>query len=564
MNMDNFKSYEFTFLYLINKCILLFKYIDNNYQKDILHDIKIFINKLQNIFSTIDFKNNTDKKNKILEVLINYFEKIIDNKIYILINNVNKNVIISEVEKNALLLCENYEKKNINKKNCEVNNHHDNMKKFDANINVLPDILPNNISSNILPSSNNDLTILEKKINIKIKLIFDEIETNIKSSLKNYFEHTQHIEYDLDKKFNNKIDNNNIFIENKVKDILKEVLNTTNLNNLTNTNELIKNQINDIYFYINNSIKDNIASEIEYKIKILGDIFNNNIHEIFNKLDKKIMDNEGELFKMLENKINNSNFNKHNFNIIFDKDNNEIKLFYCNDIITSAKINIKGLIGPKGPPGNKGDNGITPIIRKIQFIENDKLKFIFQEGNNIYEVISDNSVPLGPKGDQGIRGEPGKSTLDLKWNQENVMRIDEDNKDSIIFLKSLCIGDKSHCLNNNSFALGGALCYKNDSFGIGSNSKTLDSESIALFGTCIGKKSFSYRADNVDENTIEFGKKERSNYNINSFNIVSKEINLDCDVLKIKTNKYENNKLKDLEDKIISLEKKIVDIYKKI
>ena len=66
MNMDNFKSYEFTFLYLINKCILLFKYIDNNYQKDILHDIKNFINKLQEIFSTIDFKNNIDKKNKIL------------------------------------------------------------------------------------------------------------------------------------------------------------------------------------------------------------------------------------------------------------------------------------------------------------------------------------------------------------------------------------------------------------------------------------------------------------------------------------------------------------------
>ena len=31
--MDNSKSYEFTFLYLVNKCILLFKYIDIKYQK---------------------------------------------------------------------------------------------------------------------------------------------------------------------------------------------------------------------------------------------------------------------------------------------------------------------------------------------------------------------------------------------------------------------------------------------------------------------------------------------------------------------------------------------------
>ena len=42
--MDNYKSYEFTFLYLINKCILLFKYIDTIYQKEILNDIKKFIN----------------------------------------------------------------------------------------------------------------------------------------------------------------------------------------------------------------------------------------------------------------------------------------------------------------------------------------------------------------------------------------------------------------------------------------------------------------------------------------------------------------------------------------
>jgi hypothetical protein len=66
--MDNYKSYEFTFLYLINKCILLFKYIDNIYQKEILYDIKIFINKLQELFSKADFKNNEDKKNKILEM----------------------------------------------------------------------------------------------------------------------------------------------------------------------------------------------------------------------------------------------------------------------------------------------------------------------------------------------------------------------------------------------------------------------------------------------------------------------------------------------------------------
>ena len=45
---------------------------------------------------------------------------------------------------------------------------------------------------------------------------------------------------------------------------------------------------------------------------------------------------------------------------------------------------------------------------------------------------------------------------------------------------------------------------------------------------------------------------------------MSKEIIFDCDTFKIKTNKYENNKIKDLEDRIVFLEKKIVEIYKKI
>ena len=561
MDSDNYKSYEFTFLYLINKCILLFKYIDNEYQKEILNDIKLFINKIQDFFLKIDFKTNEEKKNKILDLLIDYFETIIDKKIYDLIIDDNKEAIIQEAEKSAFLLCENYEKKNNGKK---ILQPEDNIKKVlqpeDHNIKKI--LLTEDNSKKTLNNpdyNNNDLILLEKKINAKIKLIFNDIENNIKTSLKDYFQYTQNIEYDLDKKFNSKIDN-------KVKEILNHVL-SNNLNEVKiydQITELVNERITDLKSTFDSTIKDNINNEIDYKIRLLGNIFNENIEKIFNNLNKKIVDNEEDLVKIFEDKINNSNFNKNRFNILYEKDNNEIKLYYCNDLITSTKINIKGLIGPKGPQGNKGDNGDTPIIRKIQFTDNNKLKFIVQESANIYEVISDQQIPLGPKGNDGPRGEPGKSMMDLKWNQDNVMRIDEDNKESVIFLKSLCVGDKSHCLKDNSLSIAGAKCYQNNSIGIGSSSKTLDSESIALFGTCIGKRSFSYRADNVDENCIEFGKKDKLNYNINSFNINSKEINLDCDSIKIKTNKYENNKLKDLEDRIILIEKKLIEIYKKI
>jgi hypothetical protein len=63
---------------------------------------------------------------------------------------------------------------------------------------------------------------------------------------------------------------------------------------------------------------------------------------------------------------------------------------------------------------------------------------------------------------------------------------------------------------------------------------------------------------------VQFGKKEKNSYNINSFDIISKEINIDCDIFKIRANKYENNKFKELEEKIITIEKKLMEIFKKI
>jgi hypothetical protein len=579
MNMDNFKSYQFTFLYLMNKCLLLFKYIDTFYQKEILNEIKVFINKLQEIFAKSDFKNNIEKKNKIFELLIDYFKIIINKKIYNLINSANKAEIIASVEKSAMLLCNttnndtdkllnnfiNSNLKDIYPKDREypttdynlIDSIHSNFKETHTkDREKLQDQNPKN-------KRNDDLLILETKINNKIKLIFNEIENNIKRSLKEYTNYTQYVEYDLDKKFNEKIED----IQSKLKDILNDNnrINDGKISN--NIDILLKDQINDIYKFIDNKIldiKDNNTKDIEYKIKLLGNIFNENLQKVFANIDNRFIDNEQELIRIIENKINNSNFNKNNFNIIFDKELNEIKLLYCDEVVTSTKINIKGLIGPKGPPGNKGDKGETPIIRKISITPENKMKFIFQEGNNIYEIVTDDKLPTGPQGIQGIKGEPGKSILDLKWNQDNVMRIDNENSDSLIFLKSLCIGENSHCLKNNSFSIGGAICYQNDSIGVGPNSKTLDSESIAFYGTCIGKKAFSYRADNVDENTVEFGKKEKNSYNINSFNLNSKEINLDCDILKIKTNKYENSKFKELEEKYIYLEKKVLELYKKI
>ena len=615
MEMDEKKTPQFQFLLLINKCILLFEYVDIHYQQEILNNIKIFIKNLEELFSKKKFDNKIEKKNKILDVLITYFEKLIYEEIVQIINSDNKDSLYRDIENRALLICTKKEKiidkqKNIEeeyKKKFELNNidykeknkEEEHLTELSKNKLVSYDNYSEKGSGGKIIKS--DLIELEKRINNKIKNVFSDIENNIKSSLKDYISYTESVEYDLDKKFNIKIENiiknNNIQLENKIKEIIKNEKHDSNDNLYENINNVIKFHINDVYKYLNENLinnnkkeyeKDNnidtnifykkileiekntnlkiesVNDDVENKIKLLGNIINNNIKSIFNNLNNTIIQNEEDILKLIEEKINVQTFNKNNFDLEFDKEQNEIRFFYCNELITSTKLNIKGLIGPKGPPGSLGEKGDTPIFRKISFDENNKLKFIIQDSTNIYEIISEEPIPHGPQGIPGERGEPGRSIMDLRWEQDNVMRIDEENKDSLIFLKSLCIGEKSHCLKNNSIAIGGGVCYQNNSMAIGQNSKTLDSESIALYGSSIGKKSFVYRADNVDENTFQIGKKEKSGYNINSVNINSKEINLECDTFNLKTNKYENNKFKELEERIISIEKKLIDIFRKI
>jgi hypothetical protein len=208
MNMDNYKSYEFTFLYLINKCILLFKYIENTEQKNILNEIKNFISKLQEIFSTNEYTNSIDKKNKILEILIDYFEKLINERIYDLINDEKKDDIISNIEHIAFTICEKKEcKEKINSIDNQVNTvSKEKINVIETQIKTIPkeNISPIDNKSKILPkeinTDNQAKTFIEfeKKINNKIITLFNEIENNIKTSLKKYIEHTQFVEYDLD------------------------------------------------------------------------------------------------------------------------------------------------------------------------------------------------------------------------------------------------------------------------------------------------------------------------------------------------------------------------------
>ena len=576
--MDSKKSNEYNFIFLMNKCILLYNYIDIYYQKDILNDIKSFINKLTDIVSLKKFHSIEDKKNNILIILNKYLNKIIEDKMFHLFEETHTEEIFYDIEKKAIKITTEKIKQN------EIENKYILDKKINEQIKKSETIIKDGIKDTIVMDNNqiNELKEIhkthlinfEKRVDNKIKIIFNEIENNIKLSLKDYIEHTIKVENELDNKVEIKMQSYKKMIENKMKDFIDNLFENTDLNNKINNK--VNVEINEIYKYVeniflnlsnnvDNKIVESLNNQIDIKVRLLTNLFNTQFEDVINVISSKVNNNNTDIYSFLQDKVNDIeyNLNQNKYSLLFDKNDNIIRLMNGNEEISNTKINIKGLIGPKGPVGNQGEKGESPIIRKIGFTNDKKIKFIIQDSENIYEILSETEMPIGPQGIQGERGLPGKTFLELNWNQNHVMRIDENTNNSLIIMKSLSIGENGHCLKENSISVGNSVCYNNNSFAIGNNSKTLDNNSMALFGTTIGKNAFSYRADNVDENNVAWGKSEMGDYNIQNYFISSKEINLDCDILNIKGNKVNISKIKELEDRIISLEKKYNELIKK-
>jgi hypothetical protein len=610
---------EYNFLFLMNKCVLLFNYIDIYYQKEVLTDIKYFIKRLCDIYETKKFNSVHDKKHSVLNVLNKYLTKIIDEKIIFLVDNQDDN-FITTINNSVLKTCnEIYKKKEIEEKYNINKTSNDNLndklnykisEKLSNTENIIKEGIKEEIKQNMTVKNDETLLIpenqkkylneFEKKIDNKIKNIFIDIENNIKLSLKDYIEYTIHIKNDVDRKNDLQIKSLNTLVDNKLSKVLENLFEDEDLNKRIINN--VKTEMNDLYKYIddifinvdekmNNFEKvldennKKINTTISNTIEIINNNINNNTHKNIDDINSNIeginsrVNNLSNSFNVqLENVLKNIcnlfieknndlynriNSEKNNYQIVFDKNDNIVKLMYNEEEVSSTKINIKGLMGPKGQQGNQGDKGDTPIIKDISLTDDNKIKFVIYDGNNIYEVVSNNTIPLGPQGIQGERGPAGKTYVDLNWKQESVMRLDEDNNNNLVILKSLSIGERSHCLKENSIAVGGSQCYKENSFSLGYNSKTLDNNSIALYGSTIGNNAFAYRADNVDENSIVFGKNEKGIYNIDKINLNSREINLDCDVLNIKAKNMYISKIKELEEKIISMDKKINDLIKK-
>jgi len=564
--MQVIENNEMNFVFKINKITNILNHIDMYYQKEILQDIKRYNMKITNTLNSKSMNENEKKK-----ILYNYLNKFLDNIIneqleYLLdtYQKDNKDKIMIDSEKKAY--------KSINVTNI------DNLSK---NVDNSMNNIKNNFYKNVTLENNEKVNQL---LNEKINSFFNQIKSELINNMQHLINKKIETEYNENTAFSN-------YIQKKVKEFLKIFLKDDHVYN--DIVEQTNNEINNIYdifnkFKINhenielllqkyiennennlqnleNKVVHKINNNLENKIITLTNIFNESMKNCFDNINKQNI-NEQNIIRSIENKIlTNNNFSKNNFEIKFNKENGEIELYYFNDLITSTKLHIKGLIGPKGPQGLKGDKGEITIIRNIEINDNGTLKFILQNETSIYEIDTENKLPQGQRGEKGNTGEkgdPGDVNIHLKWNQDNVMKMNKENFNNLICLKSLSIGENSHCLTNDSMSIGDSICYKDNSISLGKNAKALNSNSIAFFGNTLGKNSFSYCAEDVDENCVNFGTKAHNKYNIENISLKAKEIILDCDELILNDNNFKNNKIIELEERINYLTKEINNLKK--
>ncbi len=402
--------------------------------------------------------------------------------------------------------------------------------------------------------------LIQEKIATNMKGQFEQLYSHLNDSFQETMRNVNKIEDLLNERMSERVDDYIKEINNKLKDNFQLII-EKNKEWKSWKDEFVLKYQND-FNKSQENIHNDLSRELENKLNLLSSLFQTNLNEYFEKITKKINEHQQEFINTYSNQSslttsNNSlSLNPDLFNLLhlqFSKDENEIQLCHKNKVISSIKLNVKGMIGPKGPQGVQGK---APKIKSIKVNNDLKIVFTIEGDNGDYDLISNEKIPQGPPGPKGEKGEHGVVYNDLKFDNENVIRIDPENNNQVILLKSMSIGDKSHCLQDNSLAIGGATCYKQESISIGRMSKTCENQSIALYGTTTGRNAFAYRATNVDDNQVKFGNTKND---INLYEINSKKILLNSEQIEI----IGKIKIQHYEDKINELERKIQLIQSK-
>lgn len=655
--MEN--SIETNFVLFIHKTLLSFSYLERNQQRFILRDLQQFIYRLTQLFKNSSTPTSLDgtrpfgasmhrdeRRLKIIEILVKYLQKLHKDQISHLISCDNKDELLKQIERDAY----SHTMKHVNSKETKTTSiHHQNNEKrvqfedlkekknemeiieepfenetevIDSDEDSFDDIYTHPISQQ--PS----FIELDEKVDVELRKLEEKMVQKViemKRSITN-------LDGELDRKMEIRIKSNFIEIENQIKKCIRDSLTqlykiegeTVDKMNgtISETKEYfekwiqqkftdeMKHHFDELYQYMNSSFQDSMKSlqKMEGTIsermdgrmeEIIQDIYEKlkenfrmmmeknremsdwreeweksqmkhkedmgrnmqrDFEEKLQKLSNLFQTNFSEIIQQIqEDKLKNSKtVDFGTFHLNYLPQDHQIQLLHNQDIISTVKLNVKGMIGPKGPPGQVGK---SPKIKNIRFTHDGRVKFLIESdpetGIEEYEVESNERVPSGPQGPKGEKGEPGNIYTEMKLNEKSVLRVDHENLNHLVVMKSLCVGEDSHCLQDKSLAIGGGVSMRSESFSLGKGSKTSDYQSIALYGTTHGKNAFSYRAQGVNDNEVRFGQEKGD---IEKFEVKTRRFVIDADEIELKGKIV----IQSLETKIQNLEKKIQDLQKRL
>ncbi len=608
---SNLNEIKKDFSYLLNKCSMLYIHLDKNTKKNVLYNIKDFIFKLQETFqqnNELKSLHGENKKEKVLSILIPYLDKLTTNFMieHISIDENKKEFLIKEIDISSLsyarkLINESeinkqnesqINKQNetqINKQNetqikqnkSEINKQNESqIKQNESDTEILKDDIKkkyfneqiNKVTHKITNHIDDKMISLHEELNIFFKTKFDLLNEENKNILENtnkdLHKHIHNIENNLkeniQEQFENHKNESSSYLTYISQKIYQEIEKYSSSYLDSNYNK-IRDEIRDKIMY---ELENQIKSEIYSKIDKLTHILNKNLEtslknstHLSNEEIKEFMNKKIEEYEYL---IKNTPYILH-----YDKVSNTISLTNGDEVISSITLPIiQGLKGDRGPQGERGS---TPIFKNIDVTKDGYISVIVQDENKSYELKSTNkinipvqTIPIQPINVQhqqpNVIGKEKeivnvtKVVHDLNFDKSHVMRLDSNNEHTLIILKSLSIGENSHCIRPNSLAIGGATTFQEHSLAIGLKSTTLSKNSIALFGSTSGENSFAYNAQNVPSNQFIVGSNNDNIYNIQKINLNAEHINLNSKNISISS--YDE-KIKALENKVAYLEKHI-------
>ncbi len=608
------------FIYLLNKCSMLYIHLDKDTKKDVLNNIKEFILKLHETFNMNDDLKNLnihDKKEKILSTLIPYLDKLTTNFMieHICIDENKKEFLIKEIDISSLsyarkLLNNNSEIINqtnnnieVNNNNTEINNNreinnnqinnHLETKNHEQNINENKENSKksyfqeqiNKVTNKITNHIDDKIISLHEELNTFFKTKFDllneenkNILENKNKDLTNYINNSQAtLKEKIQSQFNTHKDESSSYLTYVSQKIYQEIekkiseleisCKESSSSYLDKNYDKIRDEIRDKIMY---ELENQIKSEIHSKIDKLTHILNKNLETslknttyLSNEEIKEFMNKKIEEYEYL---IKNTPYILH-----YDKNSNTISLSNNEEVISSITLPIiqgpKGERGDRGPQGERGEKALPPIFKNIDVSKDGYISVIVQDENRSYELKSANKINI-PVQTMPLQNQPmvgkekeivnvTKVVHDLNFDKSHVMRLDSNNEHTLIILKSLSIGENSHCIRPNSLAIGGATTFQEHSLALGQKSQTLSKNSVALFGSTSGENAFAYNAQNVPSNQFIVGTNSDNIYNIQKINLNAEHIHLNAKNISISA--YDE-KLRTLESKIAFLEKHVSNV----